>query len=1141
MAGIPAAPTVYQTANLSLPSGTQVGVWQGAVDCVNRKVVNFATSATPYAARSTAKIPIDSGIVGAWMDTGTTRIEFTLYVNNTNPFVDYMNLTRAGVATFIREFRFMINGTPVEQLRNYNRIVENAYVIRNQNAEPYYHFVPNPWEPPCAKYLPEEANFIRPSMVDMMGRPMFAYQFISDSNPYDFMFLSGISQDGCGKWNGGDTTAYPGFQSYQEQETTIVNASGLAEKLVANYQKIVNGIDTTQCPALNVDLYNFPNGPTLYTSTDQLQQVFRSSSSYQPNVNGPNSLISTDGTGAVQLRYTFSGWGRFPPCASAFLLAAPGYSGDIHMRGVYAKMEGQELGNVLSPPTLTSTNNLYNGLNENKNNHWSSCLFGGPMSEWGWVGETQAYFGGHRTHYSPACWPYGQPMLKPAKQNNARYRPQDLMQDLSNSRNIPIGYGRNYQLNQAGMDNFLFNVDQVSSISDNIHEFQVSMRLYSGWLGTETKTYFPHGLIPPGKMWIELDLEEPRIAFWTTMDPCRRVPGTIRDFVPYTGRPNGLSRFANDNLNPIMGPICAYLPVFTNDYWENNATTPNSATSISWFGGTVESSTPYALGLRGYPGYVYGLFGICYNTNACLGLVGQPRASGLGTYCNGATTYEDGKQDETAAQGWYNINAGNYMTDTLGPITAAFDGLPNSVANNPISITSGMPVPQFVPVAQPWAMKGIFSDSGIDITPLIYVNEAYSCFGTYLRQSVAQTKRTWAASLTGFTSLTTTSQDQSQVSMASQYANYYTGAYTGAGLSYEIKNLQFSFQELLLPDDTSAAIISAASRGFFEYSGNIWQCVYNNASNAYQQNLLLPVVGSMVNSIFMNFQSNVAVATDDAYMYPSLSSYNPFTSCQFAPATFNNQSLYHVGGNYVFNNMLTSQNALGINLQYKIGATYYPQQPINNLSTLLEENEKGLETINDAKRMADMLGTYFPFRTQNTQANSSTIADEINFLEDCSFFSCFIPVEALDDQTIIGNPFLNAIERSETVTSLPYPLRGLRAPSLSSANMWTTYPTSSGTNLIPQNTSYQSGVLNLFNVLQGHFFLALSLTRFRGMIGKAELGTAIIGNQFFLITQMAPFFNHYVNQRQNSVLVYAIYYCTARIRFQGGGDVQTLY
>ena len=85
------------------------------------------------------------------MDTGTTRIEFTLYVNNQNPFVDYMNLTRAGAASFIREFRFMCNGTPVEQIRNYNRVVENAYVVRNQNPDPYYHFVPNPWEPPCAR------------------------------------------------------------------------------------------------------------------------------------------------------------------------------------------------------------------------------------------------------------------------------------------------------------------------------------------------------------------------------------------------------------------------------------------------------------------------------------------------------------------------------------------------------------------------------------------------------------------------------------------------------------------------------------------------------------------------------------------------------------------------------------------------------------------------------------------------------------------------------------------------------------------------------------------------------------------------------------------------------------------------------
>jgi hypothetical protein len=310
---------------------------------------------------------------------------------------------------------------------------------------------------------------------------------------------------------------------------------------------------------------------------------------------------------------------------------------------------------------------------------------------------------GNHTVYTPADWPFYQPGIAKPPPQFSQSRWQDISQFYANCKNIPIGMYKtwssvtgNSTVNSISSTEYngmtVFNQNQPEFIptnSSNISytQFRVTTPILSGILGLLTDKFFPDMLVAAGKMWIEIDLQPKEVALQLLMDPCRRIPGTIRDFVPYSGR---LAGDTSKDVKPtsmadrhcILGRNLL-LPLYT-------------------YTGTPPSLV-FARNAR-----------ICYSEGACIGEV----FSGFGGYPSTVTG--------TAATSNIITQDGFYTDlDLNGLSSKAFSGG-----------MTGVPIPQYCLSKTPWTQKSPQSVLGA------YAKETEACYGTYLRSAVAQTRRT---------------------------------------------------------------------------------------------------------------------------------------------------------------------------------------------------------------------------------------------------------------------------------------------------------------------------------------------------------------------------------------------------------------
>ena len=65
--------------------------------------------------------------------------------------------------------------------------------------------------------------------------------------------------------------------------------------------------------------------------------------------------------------------------------------------------------------------------------------------------------------------------------------------------------------------------------------FSVALPIFSGLIGVWAEKAFPTMLIAPGSFYLQIRFAKVAQAFQFTMDPCRRIFGTYRDYVPSIG------------------------------------------------------------------------------------------------------------------------------------------------------------------------------------------------------------------------------------------------------------------------------------------------------------------------------------------------------------------------------------------------------------------------------------------------------------------------------------------------------------------------------------------------------------------------------------------------------------------------------
>ena len=702
--------------------------------------------------------------------------------------------------------------------------------------------------------------------------------------------------------------------------------------------------------------------------------------------------------------------------------------------------------------------------------------------------------------FVPSQWPDYQPCTLAGEVDDfevdniiGKTKVAEYMKYLANVRSLPIGVPGNNSGAEGSYVNNCPVLAPASSLVTNgpacrFLEYRVSMPFLSGIYGILADKMFPDLLIGANNIRIEFKLALANKALWLTMDPLRRVPGTVRDFTPFTGAVHGSSR-GGTILQGMSWPTTGALNA-------GNA----AATALGCFNARV---VPYD---SGYDATLTG-----YN--------------GVNEYDTSTPATAQGNQAGAVAGDGYLIvrnsnmyNTASAMGEDLVPTQqqGVVDGVTATIVNSTsIQIAGGhfnpfssLPKPQYVPSSSPWTTKDFFTGANVAVAAA-HCNERVACYGTYLPASTPQVRRCQISSRLGV-----------------------SDSFNSSGsTTYYIRDLQYIGEQVQLDDLSASSIIQMAASSEVVVWSRGYRSFEADCTAGEQQNLILPIQIGQATALYLVFRPGNQMQSFDHY---SNSFVCPFTGVSFAAgaglrkssadATTNRAD---VGGVYLIKSSLDTQNQGLFSYQLFSGTKQYPLQPIQTVSEMLVEREKSTHSLHNwswtGTENMNLMQWDKPFTSSNTQGLSFD-----PFL-DLGFFTAYVPTLALDDQTITQNPYFSIAEVNEQGTAQTR-LRGIRqAPAINST------------------ASAFTGVLNQFVPPVGTFFLGWDfeswtnhddLMRTGKFLGQEQLTVRMTGT--YLMTAEAP------NSVGGSVTSQSIR-CTAivphivKLSFVPGGHMLTYY
>lgn len=553
--------------------------------------------------------------------------------------------------------------------------------------------------------------------------------------------------------------------------------------------------------------------------------------------------------------------------------------------------------------------------------------------------------------YVPSQWPDYQPATLCGEFDDdevdsilGKAKIAEYMKYLCNVRSLPIGVsgvvGANVGYEQNCVELEPHAAIQTNSLGCRYLQYRVSMPFLSGIYGIFADKMFPDMLIGANNLRIEFKLASNLKAMWTTMDPCRRVPGTLRDFVPFSGSKSGVAR---------------------------NADEANSALACSNARISFVSADPNTC---------------MYNTASALG-------------------------EDPVGLAAYTQIAGNFSI-----IRQTFD------TYSSIDTRSGVPKPQYVPVAKPWQSK----TPGAEVT---YVNEKQSCYGTYLPASQPQSRRCW--------------QNTRLDALSDKFANSGT-------TTFSIRDIQYIGEQVQLDDVVTSAIIQSAATSEIVVWTRGYRSFEASCDQNTQQNIILPIQIGQAEALFLLFRPTNIVNSMDYY---SNSFCCPFVGLEYNTSTSTEGSganiisyIDDVGGSYTLNSSLDTSGMGSFSYQLFSGTKQYPLQPIQTVSELLTEREKSQHNLHNWDMCSTENMSLVSWGNHFGNVSSNTGLDFDPFM-DFGYFTTFVPVLALDDQTITQNPYLQLAEVADSSAvyvdqQLGSRIRGRRCPtSFGQGSSWT--------------------------------------------------------------------------------------------------------
>lgn len=550
--------------------------------------------------------------------------------------------------------------------------------------------------------------------------------------------------------------------------------------------------------------------------------------------------------------------------------------------------------------------------------------------------------------------------------------------------------------------------------------YRVCYRPYSGIFGKMATKMLATTLLAPQQLYINLHLASAHIALNVSADPCRRISGTIRDYIRNVGTAN----------SQLYGDVTYEL--------------------------TDNSGNPYVFTSSAYaPGY-----GPFHSV---------PITKGSTSITTSASTIFS----EAAAAGRINVISNLNMT---GPAALGTDALARNVNFVPLPAT-----PQYALTKAPNTYKLIQNGSGPAIK---YASENEVFYGTYLSASVPQSARIFALTSEGASS---------------------TQASASGAITYNLKNINLVGDQLILPNEVTADIITQAEAGNFNVHTNSVRTYNLQIQNSETQSIICPLKVNMAKRILFAFQNNKQRLASTGMIYDSNCGLNPFAAIHAVgntkavipsntdtvtdPSGWNSvgrTNLYGVGYTTPLTYRPTpcSVGASNIQVQLRIGNDFYPPQPLTTMQEISAELCKTLEGWQNSTFSPEIDGQMFAASGANP-----TTGLYYDCLQPSKFVTAFVDAELLDDQTITGNTDFVPL-----YTAFGLGVSNLAAGGIYNAGATRNAPTNGYNYLCPRGYCTNG----LFKTPSSRFLLGFNMRAFKSSDG-CDGGTYLGNNTITLI------------------------------------------
>jgi hypothetical protein len=985
-------------------------------------------------------ITLDTSTPGSFLDPLQSYLKFDLRINNANPFIDYISFGQAGAASLIEEFRIYVQGTPIEEILQYNVFYENAMCQNGQTQQPFHLFRPSTIKQSVSDMF--HLNAIKSPMLDLSGRPMY-----------------GTLAAG----NEAISVTYNVTEPLRNINL-LASQSTFSAKVISTGTREVDG-------SLNSTITRYEDAGLFHGT-----MLVAPDSSYYLGANKANTSAGTFKGGVANTTGDLANSaGLFTDMVDALWatdLYYPDAQSNPYDYTKYATFVNTPIQSMEANIVSIGGTSLLNSLVvDDQNARLLSVPYGNIGDGFLPVAGSSIQLPGNnniRADQDPMNalnWPFlmPAPLLRPDLKTLGPDNLQDYFMFLSNTKYLPVGIQGSARASDssgipAGVQtdiNFT-NVTPVGTPAEPGFQkssvYTCCVPLISGVLGSMAEKCWPTMLVAPGSMYIQWRTATAEKAFRVSMDPVRRVLGTIRDYLPFGGSLGGVfGQFSKASTvtygNSGDGSI----------QYDSTATiSQGSTTSVI---SSYEGCIPVGLNYTNMPGSTKiqftGLYPLLGNVKQADGgsesvspMIYNPSndnvESGIDLVncycCIGLSTVS------------LNERLGSNVKSMFRPFSvAAMEGrwtigksyvstnipIPVSDQNNaaePEYITSS-----FVPVIKRGS-KTLFGDStrisnapygvlsscaiysdatfqtggvGPVVTSAIpkygttvngYVTHEYTPSGIplpqyYLHAQPWRNKNFYYDIITnvdGSKVIVAGGSQQKDPCWQSQacYGSYLPSSvaqsrrcttHTGGQLylSYVVENIEFVSQQIILPDSVSSQILTQAASGDISITANSVHNYQTPVSISSSQNLIIPAKIAAANTMYCLFQPQTFVTGSNACLYNSLRGVNPFGACYLDSGIIPNSitqagftSIGYPAGAINVRNVPAS--GAPFQIQLKLGNELIPQQPIVNLNELLTENLKAQHKMFDT--LSNMNSLFALSTFQNAKIASTDLSTTISGL-----------------------------------------------------------------------------------------------------------------------------------------------------------------